>query len=114
MKGFTRYLWPLPVVALFVGLYELKAMVEDRERELAQIRRAIADEKETVQILRAEWSYLNQPERLQRLAASLPELKPAAGRQLTTIARWPDRWGAAGQEAMRDDAPPLARGKMAR
>ncbi len=105
MKRLTFYLWPVLLAASFVGLYQMKSMVEEREKDLAQLRRVIADEKETIQILRAEWAYLNQPARLQRLAAAHSDTKPLAGRQLTTIGLWPDRAAAAAaQEAMRGDA----------
>ena len=84
MKRVTRLLWPLLLAGLLFGLYNLKAEVETQEKELARIQRAIDEEREAIQVLRAEWSYLNQPHRLRRLAASRLDLQPASQRQLAT------------------------------
>ena len=82
MKRITRLLWPLLFAGLVIGLYNLKAQVEDQEKELARIQRAIEDERDSIQVLRAEWSYLNHPERLRRLAMAKLELQPVAARQM--------------------------------
>jgi len=95
MKRVTRLLWPLLFAGLVIGLYNLKAQVEDQEKELARIQRAIEDEREAIQVLRAEWSYLNQPERLRRLGAAKLELQPVAQRQLASMERFAQRLAAA-------------------
>ena len=68
-----------------------KAQVEEKEKELARIQRAIEDEREAIQVLRAEWSYLNHPERLHRLAAAKLDLQPVAQRQMASIQRLAQR-----------------------
>ena len=87
MKRVTRLVWPLLFAGLVFGLYNLKAQVEEREKELARIQHAIEDEREAIQVLRAEWSYLNQPERLRRLAAAKLDLQPAQQRQMSSFER---------------------------
>lgn len=87
MKRVTRLLWPLLFGGLVIGLYNLKAQVEDNEKELARVQRAIEDEREAIQVLRAEWSYLNQPDRLRRLAAAKLDLHPATQRQMASMER---------------------------
>ena len=91
MKRVTRLLWPLLFAGLVIGLYNLKAQVEDQEKELARIQRAIEDEREAIQVLRAEWSYLNHPERLRRLATAKLELQPVAQRQMASMERFGQR-----------------------
>ena len=91
MKRVTRLLWPLLFAGLVIGLYNLKAQVEDQEKELARIQRAIEDEREAIQVLRAEGSYLNQPERLRRLAAAKLDLQPVAQRQMASFERFAQR-----------------------
>lgn len=59
--------------ALSLGLYLLEHEVRELERELDGLNRALLEEQQTIQVLRAEWSYLNQPERLQQLAVYLTE-----------------------------------------
>ena len=87
MKRVTRLLWPLMFAGLVFGLYNLKAQVEEQEKELARIQRAIDEEREAIQVLRAEWSYLNQPERLRRLGAAKLDLHPVGQRQLASFER---------------------------
>ena len=91
MKRVTRLLWPLLFAGLVTGLYHLKAQVEEQEKELARIQRAIEDEREAIQVLRAEWSYLNQPERLRRIAGARLELQPVSQRQLASLERLAQR-----------------------
>jgi hypothetical protein len=91
MKRVTRLLWPLLFAGLIIGVYNLKAQVEDQEKELARIQRAIEDEREAIQVLRAEWSYLSQPVRLRRLAAAQLDLHPVAQRQMASFERFAQR-----------------------
>ena len=50
------------------SLFQVKYFVQDLRKELASITKAVAQEKEIIHVLNAEWTYLNQPERLRNLA----------------------------------------------
>ncbi len=100
------------LAATLVGLYQMKSAVEVRDKELTQVRRAVAEEKETVQVLRAEWSYLNQPERLTRLARTQGTLKPLSGAQLSSLERAGAKLGIETADA--SEAVPPDRGKPPR
>ena len=54
--------------ALSLGVYAMKYEVERLEQRVTALHRALAAQDETLQVLEAEWSYLNRPERLQALA----------------------------------------------
>ncbi|MEM8689063.1 MAG: hypothetical protein AAGF81_17170 [Pseudomonadota bacterium] len=59
------------VVAALVAasiVYSLERESRLAEGRLAEINRAIAEEREQIRRLRAEWSYLNTPARLEKLA----------------------------------------------
>lgn len=71
------------------GLYHLKNQVQALEDELFRVNRTILAEQETIHVLRAEWSYLNQPARLQALATRHLDLQPTKPSQLGTIATLP-------------------------
>ena len=71
------------------GLYHLKNEVQARENELFRINRTILAEQEAIHVLRAEWSYLNQPARLEALASRDLKLQPTKPSQLGTIASLP-------------------------
>lgn len=63
-------------------LFRVSQYVQDKEKELASIKREIAREEESIRVLKAEWVYLNQPERLEKLAAEHLDLQPPQIEQL--------------------------------
>ncbi|KAB7738905.1 hypothetical protein F2P47_14925 [Parvibaculum sedimenti] len=72
----------LAVIVLSVGLYDIKYRAEAADRRAEQIERDIASEQEGIRVLRAEWSYLNQPERLQQLAQRYTTLEALKAAQI--------------------------------
>jgi cell division protein FtsL len=70
------------VIGLSVGLYDIKYRAQVADREAQRLEAKIAGEQEAIRVLRAEWSYLNQPERLQELAARYTTLKPLTASQI--------------------------------
>lgn len=76
--------------AAFV-LYSLEHSTRGTERETARIDRQMADERETMKLLAAEWSNLTQPARLQKLAEEHLELKPTNLLQLAEPAELASR-----------------------
>jgi len=66
------------IAALLVamGVFELKRLVHERERELARLERAIAEERARIRTLRADLAWLRRPERIAPLAHELG-LEPA-------------------------------------
>jgi cell division protein FtsL len=65
-------------------LYELKYETRQLDKEAFRINREIDKERETIAILRAEWSYLTRPERIETLADQLLHLHPANVDQIVT------------------------------
>ena len=85
MRVLTVFLAALLILAA-VGLYDVKYRAEATERAIAILNHEIRDEEEALRILRAEWSYLNTPERLQGFANRyLSELRPLAPNQIGTF-----------------------------
>lgn len=62
-------------------LFHTSQQVTDGRSALNRLDREILREEESIRVLKAEWSYLNQPERLEKLAAQYLELVPLTGRQ---------------------------------
>lgn len=81
IRAFNIFL-VLTVIALSVGLYDIKYRAEAADRRAKQIDREIAEEQEGIRILRAEWSYLNQPQRLQELAQRYTPLETLKAAQI--------------------------------
>jgi cell division protein FtsL len=63
-------------------LYQLKDGTRTLRQEIAVLKRQIGRENETIILLKAEWSHLNQPRRLQRLARKHLVLEPLSNKQV--------------------------------
>jgi len=73
------------VAAISLGLYHLKYEVIRLEDKMVGHQRAIIAKHEAVRVLRAEWSYLNRPQRLETLARRHLDLVPVAVRQIGAL-----------------------------
>jgi cell division protein FtsL len=82
------------LVCVSFGLYYGVLRTKAQTRELEAVARAIAREEETIRVLRAEWSYLTQPERLQALARRHLKLTPPGPSQIAELGDLPFRKGA--------------------
>jgi hypothetical protein len=82
-------LWVLSVggaLGAAYGLYHLEHEVKTMERALAKVEEGARRDDEAIQVLQAEWSYLNRPERLQELSARHLSLAPSMLKQIATPA----------------------------
>jgi hypothetical protein len=57
------------------GVYHIEARVEGLRAQLKSVNAQIVKDKEAIHILEAEWSYLNQPQRLSELSTKLLKYK---------------------------------------
>ncbi len=63
------YLFSIGILVSFATwAYKVNYDTRLAERRVALLESEIADEAEKIEVLRAEWAYLNRPERLLRLA----------------------------------------------
>ncbi len=73
------------VLAASFFTYSLEHSKRGVAREIAQLKRDIADEKENIKLMSAEWSSLTRPNRIQELAAVHLNLKPLTAEQFAGI-----------------------------
>ncbi len=76
------------VVALSFVIYQQKYESKDMEARAGELRRAIGGERDAVAVLRAEWSHLNRPKRIERLARKHLGLKPLKASQILTVRQY--------------------------
>ena len=89
MRLATATAWVvLPIVA-GSGLYLLKMQVEAQEQRLVGLQKRIADDRESIHVLDAEWSYLNDPERLRTEADRLLGMEAIKPSQIVTFDQVP-------------------------
>ncbi len=81
----TTVLFLLLAGALSVALFSIKYRVQDLEQELTRLNKSIYRERQSIHVLKAEWSYLNNPQRLGELARRLLGMGPVKPSQLATL-----------------------------
>ena len=86
------------VLAGAFWLYQVKHEAKQEEERIAHLEHQITEEKQALLLLKAEWSYLNRPSRVQRLSDRFSAqlgLKEVAPYQIGDVADLPDRTPAA-------------------
>ncbi len=82
------------VLLIAAAVYDLKNLSEDAAERVASLSAAIETEQNRIRLLRAEWSVLNQPARLQALVERYNEhlgLATLEARQIAPIESLPTR-----------------------
>ena len=108
------------VVVSATWAYRVNYATQEAMGRLDDLRQEIADEREAIAVLNAEWAYLNRPDRLKALVAAnaaalgLEELTPDAVRRgvhgrLPARARRPRRRRRARATTHPDRSPPVIR-----
>jgi len=72
-------------------VYKIKFESTRQAERLAKLRTAVRNEREAIATLRAEWSRLDNPARIQALAARHLALKPVEPRQFDRLDHLPER-----------------------
>lgn len=104
----STLIWLVLTVVAGVALFYTTQQVTDGRQKLAKLQKNIQEEEETLRVLQAEWSYLNQPDRLEKLARQYLELQPARPRQFITLEAFEKTTGKTAGEAAPETAPETA------
>lgn len=82
---FGTILWACLAACIGVGLFFIKHEVKDQEHRLESLNEEIQRNQETIHVLRAEWSYLNDPARLRSLSEKHLGMHPVMPSQVATL-----------------------------
>jgi len=82
MTRFGIVFWLIVVVIAGFSTFKAKYAIQDLEEELTKVRKQTVVEQKEIRVLTAEWTYLNQPERLADLNKRFLSLVPVAAQQL--------------------------------
>jgi cell division protein FtsL len=82
MNRLGTLVWLLLVVLAGFATFKAKYAVQDLEDQLHRVRKETIAEQQEIRVLNAEWTYLNQPERLADLNRRFLGLGPITVKQL--------------------------------
>ncbi len=91
MIGKSTIVWIAVSCAASGILYQTSYKAQEQERELNRLNRAIVAEQEAIQVLKAEWAYLNDPSRLEKLAAEHLLMQPTGAAQIAHLSDLPEK-----------------------
>ena len=97
MTRVVSAIWLLLIAGLVTGLFHFKQEVQILERRLAASDRTAAGDRRAIEVLEAEWTYLNRPERLARLAKRYLRLRQVTPSNVRVFSELPHRIGPAGR-----------------
>jgi len=105
----STLVWLGLVVAIGFVLFHIKDRVQGLEGRLAGLHQSIDDDREAIHALRAEWSYLNDPARIEALTRRYLRYKPVEARQVQALDTVPMR----GDELVVTETAPLVQASAA-
>ncbi|MEM7192482.1 MAG: hypothetical protein AAF405_06365 [Pseudomonadota bacterium] len=82
MLRFVNACLVLGLVVLAYVIYHVKYEARSLDEKIVSLQGKIEAERDALAVARAEWSLLNSPERIERLAKKYLELTPAQPQQL--------------------------------
>lgn len=91
MMRLSTLLWALLVGVSGYAMFQVKYEVQQLEDQLAHLTHDIGAGQEQIRVLGAEWSFLNQPTRLEQLAKRHLSLGPIGTQQIGRIELLPRR-----------------------
>jgi hypothetical protein len=91
MIRLSAIVWVVVLALLGIGLFQVKYNVQSKERELREVRRQIDSNLNSIRVLEAEWSYLNDPLRLADLTRRHTDLVPTTPGQIGDLSALPAR-----------------------
>jgi cell division protein FtsL len=101
--------WLVLVAAAGFTTFKVKYAVQDIEDQLNRVRKQTIADQQEIRVLTAEWTYLNQPERLAEMNRRFLALAPVTARQLqSSIADIPFRAPPTAPDVMLAAAPVAA------
>jgi hypothetical protein len=78
------------LAAIVLGVYLTKAAAGSEGARIAVVNKQIAEEQRRMRLLRAELAFLEQPRRIERLAANYLALQPISAKRETQPAALPE------------------------
>lgn len=86
MKGFAIVVWLALAGITSIALFQITFKVEHLETRLNELNQEMLAEQQAVHVLKAEWSFLSRPSRIDELSRiHLPDMRQLGADQIMTI-----------------------------
>ncbi len=89
MKFSVIFAMLIVFVSLIFGVFHIEKTAQSLREELSLLNEEISENKKSIDVLKAEWSYLNQPERLKNISSRLLELDYTSADQIRDVMEIP-------------------------
>ena len=89
MMKLSTIFWIFLVAIAGALLFTVSYSVKEKQEHLAQMKQDIVRTHDEVRVLTAEWSYLNQPSRLEGMLRRYTDLQPTKHQQIVAFADVP-------------------------
>ena len=83
--------------AMATGMFVIKNKVIVLENELEQINAKIREDQNALHVLKAEWTFLNDPARIRNLSEKHLHMKPLRGEQIISFSAIPLKANRSGE-----------------
>ena len=77
--------WSIAAIGTAIGLFTVKYRVQDLEEKIDRTNLKIVESQQATHILQIEWNYLNEAERIERLAQKELKLEQASIKQVVRL-----------------------------
>lgn len=115
-------------VMICFGLYRVTHAAQEREGDLKRVEAEIIEQQRAIDVLKAEWTHLSQPGKVQAMAARYLDLQPMKATQIAYLNDIPMRpeggasmddiaaipFAQSGAEPIYDESAPVPKSKPAR
>ncbi len=95
-------------VSFGIGVFMMANHVQHAEKSINKLQAKIETEHENLRVLHAEWTFLNSPDRLEKVARQHFQLVPADGAQYIAAALIPMRAELDAQQVTEEEIKKLA------
>lgn len=85
MIRLSTILWVITIALSAFGLYSVKFQVQTIRSQIADVSHELDMERESLNVVAAEWAYLNRPDRLEKLAATYLSSKEVGVDQVADV-----------------------------
>ena len=87
----TMFMGMLVLAVLAFAVFQVEHRVHGLRNEYESINKQLVSDREAIHVLKAEWTYLNQPKRLKEMAAKYTDLSRIDAHQVRDIGDIPLR-----------------------